>query len=92
MNEAIGAVAAILTTGSFFPQVAKVWQTRSARDLSWAWVIMMTAGVMLWLVYGLTLRRLPLVLANAVTLVCLVTIAVVKGLPAPAGSRGKPVS
>jgi MtN3 and saliva related transmembrane protein len=68
MINAIGFLAATLTTLSFAPQLIKTWQTRSADDLSlgmlWAFVL----GVFLWLVYGLAIGSTPLVAANAVTL------------------------
>ena len=32
--DIIGGVAAVLTTSSFLPQVARTWQTRSAADFS----------------------------------------------------------
>ena len=33
-TSTIGFIAAILTSVSFLPQVLKVWQTRSANDVS----------------------------------------------------------
>lgn len=54
-NSAIGFIAAILTTISFLPQVVKVWQTRSARDVSLGMYLLFTVGVLLWLICGLLL-------------------------------------
>jgi MtN3 and saliva related transmembrane protein len=39
---------------------------------------MFTTGVALWLVYGLTLRAPPIILANAVTLLLSGTILILK--------------
>lgn len=77
-TELIGAAAAILTTFSFLPQVAKTWQTRSAADFSWIWLIAFASGLALWLVYGLALVSLPLIAANGITLSLVLMIAFVK--------------
>lgn len=58
----------MLTTLAYFPQFIKVWKSRSARDISLRMYAMMSAGVFLWLVYGIRLRSLPIILANGVTL------------------------
>src|SRR4051812_46519453 len=75
--ELIGYVAAVLTTVSFFPQVWKTWRSRSVKDLSLVMLAMFTAGVFLWLVYGLAHGSLPITIANGVTLalaVCLLAM------------------
>ena len=65
----IGLGAAFCTTVAFLPQVVRAWQTRSTKDLSLAMFLVFTAGIFLWLVYGLMLNDLPLIAANGTTLV-----------------------
>jgi MtN3 and saliva related transmembrane protein len=74
----IGFAAGTLTTVSFLPQVVKVWRTRSAEDLSMGMFTLFGSGVFLWLVYGLAVGALPVIVANAVTLVLAVTIVALK--------------
>ena len=69
VTESIGYIAAILTTISFLPQVVKVWQTRSARDISLPMYSLFILGTALWLSYGVAIHSLPIALANAATLV-----------------------
>ena len=69
MTESVGYLAAVLTTLSFVPQVVKAWSTKSVGDLSLGMLMMFATGIVLWLVYGVALRSLPIVSANAVTLV-----------------------
>lgn len=64
----LGMIAGTLTTIAFLPQLLKVWRSKSAKDISMTWLITFSGGVLLWLIYGLLLRQLPIVLANAVTL------------------------
>ncbi len=66
---ALGLLAATLTTLSFLPQVVKTWRMKSAEDLSLGTFGMLCTGVLCWLVYGLLIGDLPIILANAVTLV-----------------------
>ena len=67
--NALGMIAGSLTTIAFLPQLLKTWQSRSARDISFSWLITFSAGITLWLIYGICLGALPIILANAVTLV-----------------------
>ena len=78
LTEAIGSLAAALTTLSFLPQVIKTWRTRSAGDISWAWLCAFASGLFLWLVYGVAIASYPLVGANGVTLSLVLTIAAIK--------------
>ena len=74
----LGFTAGTLTTISFVPQAYKVWRTRRSDDLSWGMLITFSAGVILWLVYGLLLWAMPVIVANALTLALLMMIAVLK--------------
>jgi MtN3 and saliva related transmembrane protein len=76
--EIIGAIAALLTTSSFLPQAVKVVRTRETAAISLVMYAMFTAGVSLWLVYGLMTSQWTIVVANAVTVVFAATILVIK--------------
>jgi MtN3 and saliva related transmembrane protein len=67
--DGLGTVAGILTTAAFVPQVVKTWKTRSAADLSLAMILTFWLGIFLWLIYGLCIGAVPIIVANAVTLV-----------------------
>jgi MtN3 and saliva related transmembrane protein len=67
--DAIGFTAATLTTVALVPQLVRVWRLRSAREISLGMFLMFSLGVTLWLIYGIALHAMPVVLANAVTLV-----------------------
>lgn len=68
VTEAIGTLAACLTTASFVPQAWLSFRTRDVRGVSLLMYSVFTAGVALWLVYGLLLDSWPMVIANAITL------------------------
>lgn len=78
MNDVIGYIAASLTTLSFLPQALHTFRTRDVSGISLGMYSLFTAGVALWLVYGLLLGAWPLIAANAVTLALALTILVMK--------------
>ena len=73
-----GLIAALLTTTAFVPQVLKSMKTKSAKDLSFGTSAMLCGGVLLWLIYGILNRDLPIILSNALTLVLATTLLVLK--------------
>ncbi len=74
----IGFIAATLTTLAFVPQVIMVWRTRSAKDVSLGMYGMFTTGVAAWLIYGILIGSLPVILANAITLLLAAAVIVMK--------------
>jgi len=76
--NSIGYAAAALTTCAFIPQVVKSWRSRSTGDLSATMLVVFTAGISLWLIYGIAAGSMPVILANAITLVLSATLAVLK--------------
>jgi MtN3 and saliva related transmembrane protein len=76
--DILGYVAAILTTIAFLPQVLKTWRSRSAKDVSLVMMITFSIGVFLWLVYGLAIQAMPIITANATTLILALLIVILK--------------
>ncbi len=76
----IGLVAGALTTSSTIPQAIKILRTRSAKDVSEWFFMLMSAGMLLWLVYGLARADAAIVLWNAVSLGLCVMILALKRL------------
>lgn len=70
----IGSTAAVCTTIAFLPQALKIIRTKHTKDLSLGMYIIFSAGMLLWLCYGVMIRELPIIFANAVTLIFTVTI------------------
>lgn len=66
--QLIGYIAAILTTLSFFPQAIRTIKTKDTSGLSLLMYSLFTIGILFWLIYGIQLGELPIILANAVTL------------------------
>lgn len=67
--DALGYLAATLTTSAFVPQVWLTFRTRDVSGISLTMYSVFTVGVVLWLAYGVSLKAWPIVVANSITLV-----------------------
>jgi MtN3 and saliva related transmembrane protein len=88
LPDAIGYLAAALTTASFVPQALLTLRTRNVSGISLGMYSAFTAGVALWLVYGISLGELPIIVANALTLALAATILTMKILVEREQRRG----
>lgn len=77
-KELIGLTAGALTTISFLPQALKVFLTKQTRDISLLMYVILCIGVCLWLVYGLLISSVSVTAANAVTLVLVLAVLIMK--------------
>jgi 5'(3')-deoxyribonucleotidase/uncharacterized protein with PQ loop repeat len=86
----IGIVAALCTTVAFVPQIIKL-RKQGGEDLSYPMLFLYLTGVLLWLVYGLQIRAVAVIWANALAgLLVLISIVLKANPPAKkldAGSR-----
>lgn len=76
--DLLGLAAGSLTTVSFVPQVLKIWRSKSGNDVSYGMFSLFSLGVSLWLAYGLLLKSMPIIAANAVTLVLALLVLYLK--------------
>jgi len=78
MTDMIGLIAAMLTTVSFLPQTIMVLRTGQTAGISLFMYSLFTAGVAGWLAYGLLQNSLPIIVANAITLILAAVILAMK--------------
>lgn len=78
LPDAVGYLAALLTTSSFVPQAVLTLRTRDVSGISLAMYGAFTLGVALWLLYGIVSSQWPVIVANAVTLALAATILLTK--------------
>ncbi|KGG16191.1 MULTISPECIES: SemiSWEET transporter [unclassified Prochlorococcus] len=76
--DLLGLVAGTLTTVAFVPQLLKVWNSKSAKDISYVMFIMFIFGIVLWEVYGWEIHSFPVILFNVITFVLGLAILVLK--------------
>ena len=78
VTEAIGYVAATLTTVSFLPQAILTIKTRDTSSLSLSMYSIFTLGVFCWLIYGRYIADTAIIAANAITFILAGIILVYK--------------
>jgi len=76
--DTLGLVATSFTTASFAPQAWRIWRTRDVSGISLVTYLILTLGLVLWLIYGLLKGDLPLVVANSVMVVLTTAITCMK--------------
>jgi len=74
----IGLIGATLTTFAYLPQSIKAIRTKHTKDLSMSMLMMLIFGVTCWVVYGLCIKDIPLIAANSVSLVLMITLFSIK--------------
>jgi len=76
--QPLGFAAAFCTTAAFLPQLLRVIKYKSARDISLGTFLLFSAGVAMWLIYGLYTNSGPVIASNFFTLILSLTILYLK--------------
>ena len=76
MVDFIGYLAGFLAMMSFLPQVIKTVQTRSAKDISLAMLILTFVTNILYLIYGIALSLTPVVVMISI-MTCIVLLQII---------------
>jgi len=68
-SQNIGYIAATLTTLAHIPQCVKIYsETYKDNSLSLSTYILLWVGLLFWLLYGLSIKALPIIVANSLSL------------------------
>jgi MtN3 and saliva related transmembrane protein len=76
--DAIGTAGAVLTTLCWLPQAIKIIRDKDTRAISLPTNLAFSAGVFLWLLYGLAHTDWPLIWSSAITFVLTAVIVTLK--------------
>jgi MtN3 and saliva related transmembrane protein len=74
----LGLAAGIVVATAFFPQVLKVYKSKQTRDISLLTFSMIVIASVLWTVYGIILKDLPIIAANVVIFFMAAAVVVMK--------------
>jgi MtN3 and saliva related transmembrane protein len=66
--QLLGLAAGTITSITFFPQVLRIWKTRSAKDLSLVMLLLLLLGTSLWLSYGIAIGDAAIIYTNSMVL------------------------
>lgn len=84
--ELLGMTAGTISSITFLPQVIKTWKSKSAKDISLWMILFVTSSVILWLIYGIFLKSIPIIYTNSAVLLMSLILLYFKwkfGRPAP---------
>ena len=76
--DALGIIAAVLTTLCWLPQAVKIIRDKDTRAISLVTTIAFTTGVVFWLAYGVARVDWPIIGANVITLALMLVILALK--------------
>ena len=62
--QMIGYTAAIFISLNMLPQIFKAIKTKSVDDVSMFMLLFVSAGSLLWLVYGILLESMPIIVSD----------------------------
>jgi len=70
----VGIIAAICTTSGFIPQIIKGIRTKKLEDISPVMYFLLLFGLSMWLFYGIHLKDMIIIGANAAALLFSIVI------------------
>ncbi len=74
----VGIIAAVCTTTGFIPQIIRGIRTKKLEDISPVMYVLLIIGLSLWLSYGVHLKDVIIIAANAAALVLSVFILILR--------------
>lgn len=76
MEILIGIAAGTLTSLSMLPQLIKVIKEKDVQALSPVMILVLLAGVSLWIVYGIMKSEWPIIVSNAFSVLVNATLLI----------------
>lgn len=75
-TEIIGIAAGICTAISLLPQLIKIIREKEARNISLFYLVILLAGLSLWIWYGILREDLPIIATNVASIVLNIAIII----------------
>lgn len=65
----ITTISGSIMSLAYFPQIYKMLQRKSVEDISIVLFSILFVGMIIWLLYGLSINNIPLIAANAISII-----------------------
>lgn len=65
----LATITGLVMSFGYYPQAIKILKRKSAKDVSLITYLIFTPGVIIWAIYGISMKNLPLILSNSMNLV-----------------------
>jgi len=76
--EILGLIAGAVTSMGYLPQLYRGYKTKSLMDISYYMPGVLAIGMTLWLIYGIFLKALAVIVANAFGITCSISLIIMK--------------
>jgi MtN3 and saliva related transmembrane protein len=76
--EILGLIAGAVTSMGYLPQLYRGYKTKKLKDISYYMPGVLTIGMTLWLIYGIFLKALAVIVANAFGISCSIALIIMK--------------
>lgn len=78
LTQVVGLTAGILTASSLLPQVFKTLKEKKAKEVSIKMLLVLQAGVALWIYYGVLRDDMPIIVTNCFSLLVNITMVILR--------------
>ena len=76
--EILGYIAGLLVATALAPQLIKTWMTKSTKDISTLWAVVLMSGLFLWIIYAVIRTIMPLAVFGIVEFCMAFTLLIFK--------------
>ncbi len=76
--QLIGYLAGFIIAISLTPQVIQAWKTKSTKDISLPWTIILLLGLLLYFIYGVGIKEMPIIVMNTIETILIISLIVAK--------------
>ncbi len=77
-TQIIGLAAGVFTATSLIPQVIKTMKEKKAENVSLVMLLVLLAGLILWVVYGIKRTDWPIIITNCFSLLVNITMIILR--------------
>lgn len=76
--QVVGIAAGVLTATSLLPQVIKIIKEKKSEDVSLFMLLILLAGIALWIVYGILRDDIPIIATNSFSFLINIVLIVLR--------------
>ena len=73
-----GYLAGFIIAIALTPQVIQAWKTKSTKDISLPWTIILLLGPLLYFIYGFGIKQMPIIVMNTIEVILVISLIVAK--------------
>lgn len=73
-----GYISGFIIAVALTPQVIQAYKTKSTNDISLPWTIIFLLGLLLYQIYGIGIKEMPIIISNAIETVLVLLLIIAK--------------